>query len=186
MHPIIVIALVILLYPAEARGTPPHAFPASHSANGYELTLRGTAVLRYMIFIRAYEGAFYLDRDKPVQNALDDQAARKLVLRYFHAIKAPDFADATTEMIRRNVDADLFSALLPGLEQFNALYKDVRPGDYYTATYIPGAGLELSLNGEKLGIADDPGFAAAFFSIWIGKNPIDKTFRNRLLGKARP
>jgi len=29
-------------------------------------------------------------------------------------------------------------------------------------------------------------FAAAFFAIWLGERPIDKTFRGRLLGKRRP
>ena len=86
-------------------------------------------------------------------------------------------------MIRENVTIDRFKALQPAIAQLNALYKDVKPGDEYTATYVPGKGTELALNDKALGIVPGEEYSAAFFSIWIGKNPIDKKFRNRLLGK---
>lgn len=157
-------------------------FADSVLINGKNATLRGTALLRYMILIKAYVGAFYLKEKVPPKNALSD-VERRLVLHYFHAIPGQDFAEATTEMIRKNVTPDRFKALQPEIAQLNALYKDVNPGDEYRATYIPGIGTELALNGAVLGVVPGAEYSAAFFSIWIGKNPIDKGFRNNLLGK---
>jgi hypothetical protein len=157
-------------------------FANSVLINGENATLRGTALLRYMIIIKAYVGAFYLKENVPPENALSD-VERRLVLHYFHAIPAKDFAEATTEMIKKNVTIARFKALQPEIAQLNALYKDVKPGDEYTATYIPGTGTELALNGTVLGVVPGAEYSAAFFSIWIGKNPIDKGFRNKLLEK---
>lgn len=157
-------------------------FDKSAVVNSKNITLRGTALLRYMIFIKAYVGAFYLRDDVLVQDALES-VERRLVLHYFHAISAEDFAEATTEMIEKNVSSRRFAALQPEIRQLNALYQDVAPGDEYTATYIPGIGTELALNGKSLGVVPGSEYSAAFFSIWIGKNPVDEGFRDRLLGK---
>jgi len=150
--------------------------------NGQNATLRGTGLLRYMVFFKAYVGAFYLKEGVSTENALAN-TERQLVLHYFHPISAEDFAEATTEMIEKNVTPERFSALQSEIRQLNDLYQDVKPGDEYTATYIPGVGTELALNGKPLGIVPGTEYSAAFFSIWIGKNPIDKGFHDKLLGK---
>lgn len=157
-------------------------FDDSAVIGGVPAPLRGVALLRYLMVIKAYVGAFYLKEGVPPKNALAD-VPRRLVLHYFHAIPAEDFSQATTEMIRKNVSPERFSALAPEIEQLNALYEDVNPGDEYTATHIPGTGLELALNGRVLGVVPGAEYSAAFFAIWIGNHPIDKGFRDRLLGK---
>ena len=178
--------LALLFIPDSAIAIEKYAFPEQKNIGGYELTLRGSGVLRYMVFIQAYEGALYLQEEKTADQVLDEKAARLLLLHYFHAIRSDDFADATTEMIRKNVSPDRFSALSPKIEEFNLLYRDIRPGDHYAAAYIPGTGTSLSLNDDLLGTIEGAEFGAAFFSIWLGGRPIDKTFRDRLLGKGGP
>lgn len=158
------------------------SFDPRATVNSEVLTLRGVALLRYMVFIKAYVGAFYLQQDTEIENVFGN-VERRLVLHYFHGISAKDFAEATAEMIRKNVPSDRFLVLEPKIEQMNALYRDVEPGDRYAATYIPGKGTELALNGRPLGVVEGGEFSAAYFSIWIGKNPIDEGFRNKLLGK---
>lgn len=146
------------------------------------LTLRGVALLRYMIIIKAYVGAFYLDENLTADQLLND-GVKRLELHYFHAIPAADFVKSTTIMIENNVSPRQFNKLRPQIEQMNALYRDVKPGDRYAATYIPGVGTELALNGKPLGVVPGFEFANAYFSIWLGEHPIDKGFRNHLLGK---
>ena len=109
----IVVLLVWLLVPVQAVGADGQAFAEQKTIAGYTLTLRGSGVLRYMVFIKAYEGAFYLQAGKAASQALDEGAARCLVLHYLHGIKAEDFAEATTEMIKKNVPVDQSSSLLP-------------------------------------------------------------------------
>jgi len=185
LHKIIILFVFVLfllcssVYGARIEGV---NFDNSVFVNGKITTLRGTALLRYMIFIKAYVSAFYLHENFSPKDALGN-VERRIVIHYFHAILAEDFAEATTEMIEKNVSQDRFRALQPQIRQLNDLYKDVKPGDEYTATYIPGIGTELALNGQALGVVPGKEYSAAFFSIWIGKNPVDKGFRKQLLGK---
>jgi hypothetical protein len=157
-------------------------FKDTHVMNDYTLTVRGVGLLRYMVFIKAYVGAFYMDQNHPASRVFED-VPKQLELHYFHAIPASDFAKSTRIMMGKNVTTEQFEKIRPQLEQMNALYRDVQPGDRYTATYIPGAGTELALNGDALGVVPGFEFANAYFSIWLGEHPIDKGFRDHLLGK---
>jgi hypothetical protein len=158
------------------------AFDETYRAGTTELQLKGTGLLRYMIFIKAYVGAFYMLPGQNPQYALG-ATPRHLELEYFHAITAIDFAEATTQKISDNVSPETMAALKDRLEAFNALYRDVQPGDRYGLTYIPGIGTELSLNGQSLGRIQGDDFAAAVFAIWLGPDPIDAAFRDHLLGR---
>lgn len=179
----VILPLVLLLAPApraaEIEGV---TFAESVSVDGERLTLQGTALMRYMVFIRAYVGAFYLKNGITAENALAGNVKRQLVLHYFHGISAEDFAEATRVMIEKNVTAENFKNLKPKIESFNRLYRDVEPGDVYTATYVPGTGTSLALNGNRLGVITGADFSEAFFSIWLGETPIDEDFRDRMLG----
>jgi hypothetical protein len=53
---------------------------------------------------------------------------------------------------------------------------------YAGVLYLPGEGTMLSLNGERLGSIPGDDVVRAAFSIWLGANPIDKNFRDLLLG----
>ena len=157
------------------------AFAETYQVENTELHLRGSGLLRYLVFIKAYVGAFYLPPQEDARQALGP-TPRRLELEYFHAISASDFADATRQKIADNVTAAAMAALSSRLEKFNALYRDVQPGDRYALTYRPGSGTELSLNGTPLGRIAGDDFAAAVFAIWLGTNPIDTDFRDALLG----
>ena len=182
-HVWIVVLLAGLLILPRAAGAEENVFDGQKTIDGYALTLRGTGILRYMVFIKAYEGAFYLQEGKTADQALDERAARCLVLHYFHPLKAGDFAEATTEMIKKNVSPDRFASLLPKIEKFNTFYRDITAGDRYTAAYIPESGTRLWLNNDLLGRVEGTDFASTFFAIWIGENPIDRDFRDRMRGK---
>lgn len=157
------------------------AFDETFHVEDTVLHLRGYGLLRYLVFIKAYVGAFYMP---PPENAGDPLGAspRRLELQYFHAIRAEDFADATRQKIADNVTPATLAAIAERLARFNALYRDVQPGDRYALTYLPGRGTELSLNGVALGSIPGEDFAAAVFAIWLGRVPIDEGFRDSLLG----
>ncbi len=156
-------------------------FPNEYTAENLKLKIRGTALLRYMVFIKAYVGGLYLPENVPADAALSE-VPKRLEVAYFQPIKGKDFGPATREMIAKNVDAQTFEQLQQKIELHNSLYEDVKPGDRYALTYIPGKGTELTLNGEPKGIIEGSEFAAALFAIWLGPNPIDKTFKKQILG----
>ncbi|MGD9306309.1 MAG: chalcone isomerase family protein, partial [Desulfobacterales bacterium] len=106
---------------------------------------------------------------------------KRLEVEYFHAIKGEDFGPATRKMIAKNVDDQTYRRLQPKIDLHTKMYEDVKPGDRYSLTYIPGRGTELALNGESKGTVEGSEFAAALFSIWLGKRPIDESFKKQIL-----
>jgi len=158
-------------------------FDLTIDAHNQQLRLQGTALLKVMMFVKAYAGALYLPESTPPNEALDP-IAKRLVLEYYHSIDREDFARATRLKILDNVDATEAERLRSRIDRLAALYRDVQPGDRYALTYVPGEGTRLALNGEVLGSIPGDDFACAVFSIWLGAKPIDEAFRDRLLGAS--
>jgi len=165
--------------PATVEGV---TFSREVRAGDSTLALRGYGLLRYMVFIKAYVAAFYLPERIRSENALGD-VPKHLEIEYFHDINAQDFAKATTSSISRNLSLMTFRRLKPKIDEFNTLYRDVKAGDRYALTYVPGKGTTLLWNGQPLGTVADEDFAAGLFGIWIGSNPLDNDLKGLLLGE---
>ena len=146
-----------------------------------DLELKGVGLLRYLGLIKAYAGAFYLEEGIPVDEELSDNAKR-IEVEYFRSFQGKDFGPATVKMMEKNVDKETIARLRAQIDYHNSLYEDIKPGDRYALTYIPGRGTELALNGEPKGIIEGSEFALALFSIWIGNRPIDESFKRQILG----
>ena len=177
-----VIAVFLLLtsgvHGAEIEGV---FFQDSVAVEKDRLSIRGTGLYRYLGFIKAYVGALYMKENTPTKDVLSD-TARRLELEYFHAIKGEDFVSATNKVITQNVDGETLERLRSRIEKHNALYQDVQPGDRYSLTYVPGKGTELALNGKPKGVIEGADFAFAVYAMWLGQKPMNKSFRQQLLG----
>ncbi len=145
-----------------------------------ELALHGLALLRYRVLFKGYVAALYLEPAVSAEQVLSD-VPRRLEIEYFWSIPATGFVRATFEGIEKNVDLETWRALQPRIERFSRLYADVRPGDRYQLTYLPGRGTELALNGRPRGVVEGADFAAALFSIWLGQEPFDASLKQQLL-----
>lgn len=156
------------------------SFSKTLDTEDQRLHLHGAGLLKYMVFIDAYAGALYLPETVQADYVLKS-VPKQLVLEYFHNIKGEDFANATRKKIADNVTEAQVNVLQSRIDDLAALYRDVKPGDRYALTYIPDQGTTLSLNGESLGSIPGDDFAQAVFAIWLGANPIDKKFRDKLL-----
>jgi hypothetical protein len=157
-------------------------FPDHYRSSGANLRLNGVGLLRYRVFIKGYVAALYLgDRVAP-EEALDD-VPRRLDIEYFWSIPADAFTEITLEGMARNLDAEALEPIRGRIERLNALYEDVKPGDRYSLTYVPGVGTELALNGEPKGVIEGAIFSSALFGIWIGEQALDESLREQLLAK---
>jgi len=170
--------LTPILQGAEIEGI---VFKDSVIEKGTSLSIRGTGLFRYLGLIDAYVGALYLEEGVPTEDVLADKAKR-LEVEYFHAIKGEDFGKATRKVIARNTDPETLERLRARIDYHNALYVDVRPGDRYALTYIPGKGTELALNGERIGVIEGADFASALYAMWLGQKPMNDAFKQQVLG----
>ncbi len=183
----LVIAWGLLGPAAAAQGTASRItvegvdFATQIDIDGRRYAMLGSGLFTYMVW-DAYVGAYYQASGFPRPAPLDD-VPRRLVLEYFHAIAAEDFADATRKGVARNVDEARLASLSAPLAAFNDSYRDVVPGDRYALTWT-GDELRLSLNGEVLFRSDNAALASALFAIWLGDNPAKQSFKQALLGTS--
>ena len=68
-------------------------------------------------------------------------------------------------------------------EEMKRVFPDVRRGDRLTGVHLPGGVVRYFLNGKSIGEIADPGFARAFFGIWLDPKTSDAGFRQMLLGE---
>ena len=156
-------------------------FEDIYETEGIRLEVKGTGLLRYLGFIKAYVGALYMEVGSSADEVLSDKPKR-LEVEYFYALKGEDFGLTTNKVIAKNTDAQTLKKIRPQIDYHNSLYEDVRPGDRYSLTYIPGRGTELALNGKTKGIIKGADFASALFAMWLGEFPMNKPFKEQLLG----
>lgn len=147
------------------------------------LRLNDVGLLRYRWVIKAYVAALYLGPGATPGEVLGD-VPKRLEIEYFYAIEAKGFTKATDEGIAANVPPATVASLRPRIARLNALYRDVKPGDRYALTYVPGVGTELALNGVALGTIEGADFAAAVFAIWLGPSALDASLKAQLLGRS--
>lgn len=157
------------------------SFDVERVVENQKLDLFGKGLFKYLSLIKVVAGGLYVEPGTEKSEVLSD-VPKQLELQYFISVKAKDFVKVTRKGIRQNVSPSVYDKIEAQIEQLNRLYKDIKPGDRYTLTYIPGKGTTLAHNGNPLGTIKGADFASALYSIWLGhKKPMDKKFRSALL-----
>jgi len=155
-------------------------FADSITIGGTPVPLRNAALLRYLKFIKAYVAALYLPEGVKSEEVLSD-VPKRLEINYLVSIKGPDFGKGAEPTLQLNQTPAELAKLRSRIDRINAIYRDVKPGDRYSLTYLPGRGTELALNGTPLTVIEGADFAAAYFGIWLGRESIDDMLKRDLL-----
>ena len=159
-------------------------FPEAYRFDDVTLKLNNVGLMRYRYVFKAMVAGLYVTQGTPTEDVLTD-IPKRLEAEYFWAVKAKDLVDASEKLLVDNVDARTRRELRTKFDQIHALYEDVQPGDRYALTYLPGRGTYLSLNGKTKGLVAGAKFGAAYFSIWLGKKPMDASLKQQLLSGRR-
>jgi hypothetical protein len=178
----LVLSILILfsLSQTEAAEVEGIQFDGRYTVEDTFLELRGSGLLRVIVFAKVYVAALYLPPERPSKFALAD-VPKRLEVEYLRSIAGEDFGTATNKKISENVDPQTYERLQSRLTYHNSLYQGVQPGDRYALTYIPGKGTELTLNGIPKGTVEGADLAAALFSIWLGPKPMSESLKKELL-----
>lgn len=156
--------------------------PDELSEDGARFVLVGATTFRWMSVIKVYDARLHLGAGEPSSKVFADIPVR-LQLTYHRGFTAAEIIKGGDTLLARNVKAETLVSLRERLELINRAYRDVREGDSYTLTYVPGKGTTLRLNGSPLVSIPGHDFAAAYFRIWLGDDPISKSMRDTLLGR---
>jgi hypothetical protein len=167
------LSILVSFFSVEAATNRGIHFDDTMTVGNEKLRLHGIGLLKWKYVINVYLVGFYKPELVAVDQALEDVP---IILDYYFFVdmKASDFQDTGFQLMAQNVGLEKTKSLKPKLEQFNSFYRDVKGGQRYTFTYIPGQGIEMALDGEVLGQVKSDEFAVAYLSIWLGPNPVSK------------
>jgi hypothetical protein len=183
---IVVITLNLALFffsqPVPASQTVDKVFRPTLKTMNTTLELSGVGELRYLGFVKIYDGALYLPAETNSSQVLEN-IPKRLEVRYVRSFKSTDFGPATIAGIKKNVDPETYARLESRIAYHNGLYDDIAPGDRVSLTYIPTVGTRLEINGTTKGTIEGADFARALFSMWLGEKPFDRGFKKALLGE---
>lgn len=98
---------------------------------------------------------------------------RALSFYYYVSISGEQFSRAAEETLRQNILEEEWHAHAAEIEKMGTWFATVKRGDRYLLSYEPGRGTALALNGVEKGVIPGAGFAAIYFQIWLGVEPID-------------
>ncbi len=151
------------------------------SLDNKSMVLLGSALKKFLTF-RVVTVDLYIAKGYQSQEVLSD-IPKRLEVNYHVNIPKVELDRATIKGIKQNYTPEQLTALMPQIDQINSYYPDIKSGDQIAVTYAPGRGSEVELNGELKGVVPGNDFAKAFFSIWVGENPVDKQAKLKLLGQ---
>lgn len=144
--------------------------------------LSGTHVSRWAGFLKVSVAALWLPADARGRDVLDASVGKQLEIHYLVDIPGERLRDGTREVLARNFTAAQLARERAGLDALVNAFTDVRAGDRYTLTHLPGAGVTLALNGRVVARAPRDETAAAIFAVWLGTAPLNEANKRDLLG----
>lgn len=167
---------------AQARSKEGVTMPDELVIGGKKVVLNGMGLREATAFdVDVYVAGLYVETKSSDPKAiLDTDQARRIVLHFVRDVEKDSITDAWTEGFRKCGVSGSFG---PKIAKLNGWMADMEEGQALVFNYIPGEGLQVTVDGRKKGVIDGADFAKAFFAIFIGPNPPNPGLKTGLLGK---
>lgn len=152
------------------------------SVSGKELKLNGAGLRKKFIF-DVYIAALYVENTSkdPAQIITSDQPKR-VVMTMLRDLDKKSIVDAVVSGFESNAGPNM-PKLKERLDKFAASIPDVKKGDQLTITYLPEQGTTVTSKSGKEAKVEGKDFADAMFAVWLGKEPVQESLKNGMLGK---
>ncbi|MBU8897606.1 hypothetical protein DRW03_23310 [Corallococcus sp. H22C18031201] len=171
-----------LAVPALAKEVAGVSFPDTVQVDGKALKFNGAGLRKKMIF-KVYTAGLYLET--PSQDAaqvISSDQVKRVRMTMLRDLEKKTIVDAITDGFKKNAGAG-FPALKARLDTFASAIPDLKKGDELILTYTPGRGTRVtSKSGQEIDV-EGKDFADALFSVWLGKEPVDSSLKEGMLGK---
>jgi hypothetical protein len=183
MRPVFIAAILISVVLNSAYAIPEPMLPEQVTIGDAVLNRCSIAPVKALVVFKVGYASVYT-QDCATLTTDFYGSMKQLSFEYHREVPGDAFAKAAANFLKKNLPAETWTALEDKINAFNSHYRDIGPGDRYDLVYTPDRGLRLLLNGEILTAEADPVFAHAYFEIWFGAQPYDKTLKSRLLGSG--
>jgi hypothetical protein len=156
--------------------------PTQVDVEGRALVLNGTATRKKFI-VKVYVAGLYLPtRETDAGRILDADEPRQLVMQFVHDVGKKKLCDAWNDGLEKNTP-DASSELKAQFDTLCSYMEDIKKGEQFVFTYLPGTGTRISVKGVEQGTIEGKDFADALFKVWIGPHPgPGEGFKKSLLG----
>lgn len=154
------------------------------SYNGKTMQLNGFG-LRKKSFISLYVGSLYLttksnDAEKIMVDDSSPMAIRLSIKSSF--VNEEKMKAATLAGFEKSTGGNT-GAIQPQIDALIATYNlGMEVGDVYDLVNMPGSGVHVLRNGEKITMIPSLAFKKALFGIWLSKQPIQQNLKRHMLG----
>jgi hypothetical protein len=191
-------SLLIAVRTVAAPGAPPIPVPAQDTSasvtrdgvtlarqveiDGHALVLNGTATRKKFI-VKVYVAGLYLPtRETDADRILAADEPRHLVMQFVHDVDKGKMCNAWNEALENNTP-DASPELQAQFATLCSYMEDIKKGEQFAFTYLPGAGTRVTVKGVEKGTIEGKAFADALFKAWIGPHPgPGEGFKKQLLG----
>ena len=170
------LALAVTAVSARAVDAPP--LPSQVLALAPNLKVQGGGELTFF-GISVYDGYYW----SPTRGWTQD-GPYALDLHYHRALDGAKIAERSVSEIAKLGYGTREQRTRWG-EEMRRMFPDVRRGDRLTGVNLPGGVVRYFHNDKSIGEIADPGFARAFFGIWLDPKSSEADFRQLLLGEKR-
>lgn len=163
-----------------------HVYEDSAAVGAANLKLNGAGV-RAVAWFKAFSAGLYVkEPSRDAATLLADTGAKRLRIRMLVDVGSEEFVKAFRGGVSKRASPALQARLAARMDRFDAQVRalgQLKKNDVVDLDYLPGRGMQLSLNekvrGEPIEGAD---LYAAMLDIYIGERPVDAKLKAGLLG----
>ncbi len=177
-----VVMAVVLALPAAAKDVAGVQFPETLTVEGKELKLNG-AGLRTKVVFKVYAAGLYLQNPTPsAQQVIGSDQVKRVRMSMLRDLEKKTDRRCHRGWLQEERGGQAAGAAAaaghlhrghPGPEEGRRAGADVRAGQGHH--HREQGGQTISVEGKD--------FADALFSVWLGKNPVDGSLKDGMLGK---
>lgn len=153
-----------------------------------EVPLNG-AGLRTRLGFKVYAAGLYLgEKTKDPGAAIAAAGPKRIAIHMMRDVGGKTFLDSLNEGLEKNTPAPELAKLKLQVDQLTATMQavgDVKKGDVILLDFVPGAGMQITVNGQLRGkpIEGDD-FSRAMLRIWLGEKPADGDLKKGMLAQG--
>jgi len=175
--------LVFFTAPVSAANIAGVNMPEHMQYAGKTLVLNGAGV-RKKLFMNIYVGGLYLTtKNKDADAIMNADKPMSIRLVITSDLISPTRLKSTTMAGFKTVMNGDITPLKNEITQLlNAFDKGVSAGDVYELVNVPGSGVHVMRNGQRVETIRSHFFKKTLFGIWLSKKPVHAGLRARMLG----
>ena len=144
--------------------------PETIDVEGHSLSLNGMALRKKVVF-KVYVAGLYLGTPShTAEEILAADEPRRMVMQFVRNVDKKKICEAWDEGLEKNAPR-ASDALKAQFTDLCSMMADIKDGQTFVFTYLPGSGTSVETAGEAKGTIPGKEFADAILGCWIGPKP---------------